>query len=256
MVKRHRDRDRSRGRDRRHRVNEPSMAWTGQWQPSPMPSMPPNWQQPGPSNWQHSMPGTYPPLAVQYPPMPPMHGTAPSHSASAIGQSDRSQDDDSDGCSASGSASCSDKSRKSSRSRGRGKQKRSSEGTSKHSSKKSTKDNSKDEDNEYAAFPGTTYRFLGGKDLPTSTPERNKQAYPKCWKASILMRLRPDKMSHSRHGMLHLLQCMYTLYAAIYCEPTHMHPCMHTCIHTYIHACIPTCIHASIHSYIHHAFIH
>ncbi len=60
-------------------------------------------------------------------------------------------------------------------------------------SKKAKKDKKKDkakgsssDDHDAATFPGTTYRFLGGKELPGSSSERAKQSYPKSHKVAIL----------------------------------------------------------------------
>ena len=50
---------------------------------------------------------------------------------------------------------------------------------------------SSSDDHDAAAFPGTTYRFLGGKELPGSTTERAKQSYPKSHKVAILKEMCP-----------------------------------------------------------------
>ena len=59
--------------------------------------------------------------------------------------------------------------------------------------KKKDKDGkgSSSDDHDTAAFPGTTYRFLGGKELPGSTTERAKQSYPKSHKVAILKEMCP-----------------------------------------------------------------
>ena len=41
-------------------------------------------------------------------------------------------------------------------------------------------------DDEKTAFPGTTYKYLGGKELPGTTADRAKIAYPKKFKLNIL----------------------------------------------------------------------
>jgi hypothetical protein len=56
-------------------------------------------------------------------------------------------------------------------------------------SKKAKKDKtnrSSSDDHDAAPFPGTTYRFLGGKELPGSSTERSRQSYPKSHKVAIL----------------------------------------------------------------------
>lgn len=54
-------------------------------------------------------------------------------------------------------------------------------------------------DDDDAEFPGTTYRFLGGKELPGTTNERAKQAYPRRHKYAILMRMANELIGNLRH---------------------------------------------------------
>ena len=57
--------------------------------------------------------------------------------------------------------------------------------------KKKDKKCSSSDDQDAAAFPGTTYRYLGGKELPGSSAERAKQSYPKTHKVAILKEMCP-----------------------------------------------------------------
>jgi hypothetical protein len=74
----------------------------------------------------------------------------------------------------------------------RGNHHRSDRKSKKHKhSKKPEKKGSSSDDQDAAAFPGTTYRFLGGKELPGSAAERAKQSYPKRHKVGILKEMCP-----------------------------------------------------------------
>ena len=74
------------------------------------------------------------------------------------------------------------------------------------SKQRKTKDKDKDTtnlqrdsgDDEDAVFPGTTYRFLGGKELPNTTNERAKQAYPRRHRYAILMKMMPELIGNLR----------------------------------------------------------
>ena len=47
-------------------------------------------------------------------------------------------------------------------------------------------------DDEKTAFPGTTYKYLGGKELPGTTADRAKIAYPRKFKLNILREMAPE----------------------------------------------------------------
>ena len=183
MSGRRKDRDRSRRRDRDRTPMAPSSSaafypqqqgYMAHQPPSPPP--PPGYYPPQGFMAPHPT-GFYPPIA------------APSHT------SDGGSQDGADDSSMSKTSGSDDDS---SRSRAKGVGRRRKPKGKDKDSRKQKKLKSQDSDNEKADFPGSTYRYLGGKDLAGTTPDRAKCCYPKRWKVLMLQRIHPGKMNQSR----------------------------------------------------------